>query len=291
MRMAALSEQSDERFTAGSSQRVRFSGVFQQPGLEARYRQEQLPQDLARVRGILAVTVPGCAFFALSDYRLFGETAQFQALLVTRVVVITASVLFLAALRRCERASTFDRLLLAWCLLVALQTAYVTWTRPPTYLGYAALHAVMVFALYTVVPLPLAMQTVPALVISAGSALPHLRTATVPDTLATTAMLAAFGSANLLGFFASRDLQRWKRQQYAALLTERELRAGLERAIAEIKTLRGILPICSHCRRIRDDAGYWKQVEVYVRDHTHAEFSHSICPQCVQTHYPARQKR
>jgi DNA-binding response OmpR family regulator len=60
----------------------------------------------------------------------------------------------------------------------------------------------------------------------------------------------------------------------------------LERALADIKTLRGILPICMHCKKIRDDQGYWNQVEIYVRDHTEAEFSHGLCPDCMRTLYP-----
>jgi phosphoserine phosphatase RsbU/P len=59
----------------------------------------------------------------------------------------------------------------------------------------------------------------------------------------------------------------------------------LSRALAEIKTLRGIIPICASCKKIRDDQGYWSQVEVYVRDHTEAEFSHSMCPECMQKLY------
>ena len=50
--------------------------------------------------------------------------------------------------------------------------------------------------------------------------------------------------------------------------------------------LRGILPICAHCKKIRDDQGYWSQAEVYVRDHTEAEFSHGICPECIEKLYP-----
>jgi hypothetical protein len=60
----------------------------------------------------------------------------------------------------------------------------------------------------------------------------------------------------------------------------------LEKALSEIKRLRGILPICAECKRIRDDAGYWHQVELYVREHTEAEFSHSICPDCIRKLYP-----
>ena len=62
--------------------------------------------------------------------------------------------------------------------------------------------------------------------------------------------------------------------------------AELHQALAHIKTLRGIVPICASCKNIRDDQGYWKQVEVYVHDHSEAEFSHGICPACMKKLYP-----
>lgn len=61
---------------------------------------------------------------------------------------------------------------------------------------------------------------------------------------------------------------------------------NLETALIEVKTLRGILPICSFCKKIRDDAGYWTRLEKYIHDHSTAELSHSICPECAQEHYP-----
>jgi PAS domain S-box-containing protein len=60
----------------------------------------------------------------------------------------------------------------------------------------------------------------------------------------------------------------------------------LKTALDEIKTLKGIVPICSFCKKIRDDKGYWEQVEVYVAEHTDAAFSHSFCPECAKKHYP-----
>ena len=54
----------------------------------------------------------------------------------------------------------------------------------------------------------------------------------------------------------------------------------------EIKTLRGILPICANCKKIRDDQGYWNQIEIYVRDHSEVVFSHGICPDCANKLYP-----
>jgi len=60
----------------------------------------------------------------------------------------------------------------------------------------------------------------------------------------------------------------------------------LNQAIEEIKELKGIIPICSSCKKIRDDGGYWHEVEVYVKNHTEAEFSHGLCPDCAKKIYP-----
>lgn len=60
----------------------------------------------------------------------------------------------------------------------------------------------------------------------------------------------------------------------------------LQDALAQVKILKGFLPICSHCKNIRNDGGYWQKVEEYVHEHTDTVFSHSICPDCLEKHYP-----
>jgi hypothetical protein len=85
-----------------------------------------------------------------------------------------------------------------------------------------------------------------------------------------------------LAFFSVR---RWKEVRNARnVLLQRH--KDLQKALSEIKQLRGIIPICAACKKIRDDEGFWHQVESYVRDHTEAEFSHSICPECMKKLYP-----
>jgi len=61
--------------------------------------------------------------------------------------------------------------------------------------------------------------------------------------------------------------------------------AELQDALANVNQLSGMLPICASCKKIRDDQGYWTQIEAYIRDHSEAEFSHSLCPDCVQKLY------
>lgn len=65
----------------------------------------------------------------------------------------------------------------------------------------------------------------------------------------------------------------------------------LKKAFANVKTLSGLLPICSYCKKIRDDTGYWSRIEKYVQTHSKAEFSHGICPDCVKEHYPEYSNR
>ncbi|MDA8078257.1 MAG: hypothetical protein M0Z79_04895 [Nitrospiraceae bacterium] len=70
-------------------------------------------------------------------------------------------------------------------------------------------------------------------------------------------------------------------------LEERSRLIGeLQDAMAEVKTLSGLLPICAWCKNIRDDDGYWNKVESYIAKHTEAEFTHGICPECARKVYP-----
>jgi hypothetical protein len=76
-------------------------------------------------------------------------------------------------------------------------------------------------------------------------------------------------------------------RELSAKTEEREeLIARLEKSLAEVKLLSGFLPICSACKKIRDDRGYWNQIETYISTHSQAQFSHSLCPECLQKLYP-----
>jgi hypothetical protein len=96
-------------------------------------------------------------------------------------------------------------------------------------------------------------------------------------------LMLGYGFAALLGsliiYIAGHMLDRKEREQ-------QELIKNLQRALLEIKTLQGIVPICSFCKKIRDDKGFWSQVESYVSHHTDAQFSHGVCPECQEEHYP-----
>ncbi len=93
---------------------------------------------------------------------------------------------------------------------------------------------------------------------------------------------AKSGLGNFLGTQGiARDITARKQAE-----EEREkLIAKLQEAFENIKTLKGLLPICANCKQIRDDKGYWNQIEAYIRDHSDAKFTHSICPACAEKLY------
>jgi K+-sensing histidine kinase KdpD len=94
----------------------------------------------------------------------------------------------------------------------------------------------------------------------------------------------AFGSVSGLVTF----LERQRRHAMGRLETANK---ELQTALSEIKTLRGLLPICSYCKQIRTDIGSWMGFEEYVRTHTNAEFTHGICPNCLRKHFADSHER
>ncbi len=95
-------------------------------------------------------------------------------------------------------------------------------------------------------------------------------------------LIAAFVVTSI--FVILMDRVRYQSWQYTRKIVEQ--REELEKAMASVKQLSGLLPICSHCKQIRDDGGYWQQLDKYVGDHSLVQFSHSLCPQCVTKLYP-----
>ena len=100
------------------------------------------------------------------------------------------------------------------------------------------------------------------------------------DTQLVPIKNAAGEVESILGF--SRDITERRRVQQ-----DRErLIAELQQALADVKQLSGLLPICSGCKKIRDDTGYWRQVETYIAERTEARFTHGLCPVCITKYFP-----
>lgn len=89
--------------------------------------------------------------------------------------------------------------------------------------------------------------------------------------------------ARLNAHLTIRRLQKSLVEKNAELQTKNE---QLQQVLDQVKSLSGLLPICANCKKIRNDQGYWQDVAVYIRDHSEADFTHGICPDCIQKLYP-----
>jgi len=110
--------------------------------------------------------------------------------------------------------------------------------------------------------------------------LPHI----VPGatTSLVEALVDAVGlTALLMPFVLSLETRRRGAEE-----ARERLVVQLRETLSKVKTLSGLLPICAHCKKIRNDKGYWIQIESYIRSHSEAEFSHGLCPACLQQYYP-----
>ena len=110
-----------------------------------------------------------------------------------------------------------------------------------------------------------------------------------PPTLRYSAFpLGEYGVLVLAGPDDDRARRPWAQVvvvQAATAIERQQLIVRLREALAEVRALSGLLPICAHCKKIRDDQGYWHQVEEYIQNHSDAEFSHGLCPECARLYY------
>jgi len=97
----------------------------------------------------------------------------------------------------------------------------------------------------------------------------------------------------VIGVATATRLGILQRREYGHLMKVKKINqeleksnADLQKALSEVKQLSGMLPICAHCKKIRDDRGYWNQIEEYIKSHSKAEFSHGLCPECAKSLYP-----
>ena len=93
-----------------------------------------------------------------------------------------------------------------------------------------------------------------------------------------SSITTAFMGGLLVTFIFTHNIKKYENEQ-------QRLIHELQSALSEVKTLKGFLPICSSCKKIRDDKGYWNQIESYIQERSDAEFSHSMCPDCSDSIY------
>ncbi|NTW49571.1 MAG: hypothetical protein HGB19_07585 [Chlorobiales bacterium] len=241
---------------------------------EAKVTHDGMPIDEKRKRLfitlILLIIIPSLSVYGVLD--LFDDSTRLEGILILLTAVLGIVILIL--LKYLRNALPF-RIGATLCLILY---AYELAT------GGAKGHAFLWFYFYPIATLYLfgkkegGVLVLTSWLISVIFLVLNLGTYHYSADISTR-----FVVTYVVVCIMSYALDSSRTEYYNKLLEEKK---SLEKALNDVKVLSGLLPICSACKKVRDDGGYWHQVEAYVQQHSEAQFSHGICPECVEKLYP-----
>lgn len=227
----------------------------------------------------LIITVP-------SALALIGDPKRIQLIVAIRAFDLAAAIAAWLFVRRVSTHGAFDTTVTGWLGLWFVGVVAENALLPAQWTGFVWWDVILVVVVYAATPLTFTRQAALGAVISLGDILVLW---TLKSTDAWFSLLdvgLAYACANVVGAFLSHEHHSWRRRTFLALRREIAARTEAQAALLEVKSLQGIIPICSYCHHVRTEAGAWEQLERYVRVHSEARFSHGLCPSCADAHFP-----
>lgn len=251
---------------------------FADPEVEASFRLDRLPEDRRLAATLIAIGTIIVGLLTVVDRALLAVQPGLYWLLPVRVATVFLGVAAAWLAARARRPATLDTVTFCWALLLSAVALAVGPTRPRGYQLNFAFEAIIVTANWALLPNTLRRQAAAGLAhtgaaLMVGALWRDLMNPVVP------ALGLAFLSANLVGWFTSTRLHLARRREYLE-------RRRLGEALAEVRTLRGLIPICASCKSIRNEAGEWRRLEEYLSRHTDATLTHGLCEPCARRLYP-----
>ncbi len=238
---------------------------------------------------LTAVLIPSVWFGAVTP-----SDRDFWALdgLAPHVASAVVAIVSLWFVRRARTRAQFSGALFASTLAIVPVLVTIALQQPQGWFYQPSQAVLPLIAMYGALPNSIIRQVIPPLLLTACLILVRLWLPGSADQPvgADVVVLALVNGIGIVMVVRRAGLQgqvseAWSREREAGE-RERAARAAAERALNELQTLRGIIPICANCKKVRTGAGEWQQVEQYVREHSAAQFSHGICPDCARRLYP-----
>ena len=242
----------------------------------------RLQSDRRLAMAACALIAIPAGWFLSNDLDAPGGAWFLNVRILARVILVTAAIAGFVLLLRASNRVHYSRIVFGVAMTSSL--AYLALYLPridglPWRIRPVAL-AVMYFAM----PNSLKRQILPPLVLSSGLAYSLIVHAHPPGSDVTGDLLAlvVINIAGLLVVVRRNQLEQDVSSAWSQL---REAHHQAETASTELKALKGIIPICSHCKNVRTERGGWQAIEEYVREQSSADFSHGICPTCLEQVY------
>lgn len=261
-------------------------GLIDNPAIELAFRRESLPGEVRQATALILAALALLVVFGINDLRVAGGTPVWGTLALLRTTAIGASLATLAAIRNSREPARLDGWMSGYLAVLGGAVVALSALRPASSPVPHLVNALALMAFLGAYPGPTRRALPGAGVLGAGSLLVLALKGPPPDPLALVAIPSVLVGGAAMGWSVSREVQLARRELFVAMDKQRTANEQLQAAQAELRSLRGIIPICGHCKRIRTDTGYWQELEQYVSDRSDASFSHGICPDCARTYWP-----
>jgi hypothetical protein len=262
----------------------RWLAEFSDPAVEQSFQHHIKPIIIKQLRIALIVWGALLLLFVIPDFIILGPTRPFFYLLTYRIVIIAALLILIFTIT--PATSIFKISYPVTALAVAGFTGFMLFFiyRPDAIYLILVVIVLQLIGLLMFVPIRFIMSFSAALYGVFITILTRYAMGTPADKLIGLFVLLLLPV--VLGTATAIRLGILQRREFALLSRTKKMNLELQNALSEIKQLSGLLPICASCKKIRNDRGYWEHIEGYIKEHSEAEFSHGICPDCAKKLYP-----
>jgi signal transduction histidine kinase len=261
-------------------------GNFKDAALERAYGLWTMPHNRPHAYFGMALLSLTWLFFIPTDYRLHGASTTFYLLLLLRGWQVFLAITISLLIKRDDNPKLYNYLICIFWLSTLSAILIVNTTRPTEYYVHFVVDIIALLFSYMLIPNRLIYQIIPAILFTVASLNYFLFYKHIQSPNEMQLAITTYIMVNVIGIITSWRANVESRKRYLLLTDLQQTNQDLEKALAEIKTLQGIVPICSKCKKIRDDSGFWNQLEEFMETRLDAEFSHGICPDCMREIYP-----
>jgi hypothetical protein len=247
----------------------------------------RLANDRRVVRAVfIALLVVVSVLVVMDVITMRGGWLARTPLLAIRALMGAVLLYGVFGITRAKTSRAFEHRLLVTTFAAALVELALRLLRPPENITPVWLEIVVVLGCYAIIPNRPFFQAIAAITLSIGTSIILVVYNTGVSASDRVGIILTLAIANAVGILASRERVSRQIREEQAWRNERDAKRELQRAHSEIRILKGLLPTCAHCRRVRTETGEWQLMERFVAEHSEAQFSHGFCPDCIVQHYP-----
>lgn len=222
--------------------------------------------------------------FIQNDFIIYGNSLTAYLFLSLRLSLVGMGIAISLMVRRNEDVKQYEMLALAFWSVHLFFIFFGDAVRPGVPFLHIIVDLLALILSYIIIPYRLRLQVIPAFLFTSLS-IARMVLLYEGVFLEQSGTIITFIMTNIIGMIMSWQRNADRRKRYLGVKRLKVTNQDLQNALSEIKTLQGIIPICARCKKIRDDQGYWNNLESYIQKHSDASFSHGMCTECSDELY------